>query len=32
MKNTTDTLCEAVRLIFTVVGLPLRALRWVVGE
>lgn len=28
----TDTLCEAVRLAFTVIGLPLRALRWLAGE
>jgi len=26
------TLCEAVRLVFTVLGLPLRAARWLVGE
>jgi hypothetical protein len=28
----TDTLCEAVRLVFTVIGLPLRIARWAVGE
>lgn len=28
----SDTICEAVRLVFTVIGLPLRIARWVVGE
>jgi hypothetical protein len=27
-----DTIREAVRLAFTLIGLPLRAVRWLVGE